>query len=194
MFNSKVYTIFLLMFVSTLACSQTIINAEKYFQSDDTVFFAVSAEYAGNRGNSLVDQIDVSVAAGYRLKSHTFKLMGGYKTLLENYKKILNGGYMQVRHNYSFLNRRMKSFAFYQLQFNDILLLTKRELVGVGVRGHLVAKDDDFIDIGTGALYELEQLNRDTESENLHKPLITSSLFFSGYRIVTDIFYFFAIG
>ncbi len=34
----------------------------------------------------------------------------------------------------------------------------------------------------------------DTESEFLYKPLITRSLFFSGYRIVTDIFYFSTIG
>jgi hypothetical protein len=161
MYKAKVYTSLVLMFVATLAYSQTIINAEKYFQPDDTAFFAVSAEYAGNRGNSIVDQLDVSIATGYRLKSHTFKLMGGYLTLLKNNEKILNGGYMQVRHNFAFLNKSMKTFAFYQLQFNDILLLTKRELVGAGVRGHLVAKGDDFLDAGTGAIYEVEQLYPD---------------------------------
>jgi len=157
--KSKVYTSLVLMFAATLACGQTIINAEKNFEPGDTAFFSLSGEYEGNRGNSVVDQLDASLATGYRFTKHTFKLMGGYSTLMEDNEKILNGGHVQVRHNLSFLKKRMKSFLFYQLQFNDILLLTKRELVGAGVRGHLLFKGDDFLDVGTGVMYELEQLD-----------------------------------
>ena len=194
----KIHFTLLVLLFSTLCYSQTIINAEKYFQPNDTAFFALSAEYAGNRGNSYVDQLDINVASGYRFARHTLRLMGGYSTLLENNQKILNGGYMQVRHNFDFSSMQIKTFAFYQLQFNDILLLTKRELVGLGLRGKLMNKGDDYFDFGSGLLYEIEQLNKDALSLNEQSltkyfrisNLISCKVSFNDRISISNVFYY----
>jgi len=157
--NKIISFIILLICFGSYSWGQTIINAEKNFEPGDTAFFSLSAEYQGNRGNSVVDQIDVGLATGYRINAHTIKMMGGYSSLLEDNKKILNGGYVQIRHNFDLTKIPIKTFSFYQLQFNDILLLKKRELFGIGIRGHLISKGENFIDIGSGTIYEIEQLD-----------------------------------
>jgi len=139
--------------------AQTIINAEKCFEPTDTTFFTLSVDYEGNRGNSMLDELDAASAYGISFKRNVFKLIGGYSTLIEDKSTILNGGYLQLRHNYSLNDALLRSFIFYQIQFNDVLLLSRRELLGLGLRGHILAKGDDFLDIGTGVMYELEQLD-----------------------------------
>ena len=123
----KCVIIFLLL--DNLGYSQTIINAERLIDDADSTIYAISLSYTGTRGNSNTDQLDISPAFILLRKKNEFKIFGGYSLLSESGNRILNSGFMHIRHNHK-LTRRIKTFEFYQLQFNDALLLTKREVFG----------------------------------------------------------------
>ena len=119
------FVIFYLSFCN-IGFSQTIINAERLINGADSTIYSVSITYAGNRGNSNTDQLDISPAIVLLRKNNDYKLFGGYNLLSQAEKNILRGGFIHLRHNYS-ITDRIKTFEFYQLQFNDVLLLSNEK-------------------------------------------------------------------
>ena len=91
--------------------------------------------------------------------------MGGYALLSEDGEGILRSGFAHIRHNYN-LSNRIQSFEFYQIQFDDVLLIEKRELFGAGLRYNLIKKDSLKIDMELGVMQENERLNPATLNPN----------------------------
>lgn len=152
------YIIFFFLLNSS-AYSQTIINAERLIDGVDSTIYAISLSYNGTKGNSNTDQLAVSPSIILLRKKNEYKLFGGYNLLSESSKTILKGGYIHFRHNYK-ISERVKTFEFYQLQFNDVLLLTKREVFGAGFRFNLINKDSLKSNFNIGLMRELEILNK----------------------------------
>ena len=94
-------------------------------------------------------------------KQNEYKLFGDYSLLSESGNEILNSGFVHIRHNYK-LSDRIKTFEFYQLQFNDVLLLEKREVFGAGLRFAVINKDSLKLNFGMGLMRESEILNKTT--------------------------------
>ncbi len=158
---NKLTYLLVFLFIAHCGYSQTIINAERLSNGTDSTIYAIAFSYAGTRGNSNVDQLDIAPTIVLMRKKNTYQLFGGYNVLSDSDKGILNSGFVHIRHNY-ILTERIRTFEFYQIQFNEVLLLTKRQVFGAGLRLGLVAKDSLKFDIGLGLMREVEILNKTT--------------------------------
>ncbi len=157
----KILKYLFFLFIAQNAYSQTIINAERYTGGGDSTLFALAFSYNGTKGNSNTDQFSISPNISLIRKKNDYMLFGGYAVLSRSNTKILNAGYVHLRHNYK-ITDRIKTFEFYQLQFNEILLLKKREVFGAGLRYSFLKKDSLNLDIGLGVMREVEILNKKT--------------------------------
>lgn len=158
---SSLYKTFFLctsIIVSIGAYSQTIINAEQLYFTKDSLAFSIKASYSGNRGNAVTDKFKLAPSFLVVGKKNDLKVFGGYSVLSTSNKSYLNNGFAHIRHNYK-LTTRLKTFEFYQIQFNEVLLLNKREVFGAGLRYGLLKKDSISFDLGIGAMHESEFLN-----------------------------------
>jgi len=153
-----IYCILLFLLFNEVSHSQTIINAERLGGGADSTIYSVSFLYNGTKGNSNTDRLNISPAFIFLRKKNEYKLFGDYSLLSAAGKGLLNSGFVHLRHNFK-LTGRIKTFEFYQLQFNDILLLTKREVFGAGLRFSLLNKDSLKFDLGMGLMREIELLD-----------------------------------
>jgi len=155
----KIFLILLLLIVlSNCVKSQTIINAESLTGSKDSTILAASISYTGNRGNLKTNQIDISPSFLMLRPHNEFKVFGSYNMLSQSGNKLLNSAYIHLRHNYRITNK-IKTFEFYQIQFNEILILQKRELYGVGFRFDFIEKDSLKTRFSFGIMREKEELD-----------------------------------
>ena len=151
--------LFIFLLLAKYGNSQTIINAERLTDGADSAIYSFAFSYNGTKGNSNTDQFDISPNVVLLREKNSYKLLGGYSLLSESRNKILNTGFVHIRHNFKF-NERVKTFEFYQIQFNEILLLTKREVFGAGLRFSLFNYDSLKFDFGAGIMREEEVLNK----------------------------------
>jgi len=150
--------IILFLFLSNLGNTQTIINAERLIGGQDSTIYALAFSYSGTKGNSNTDQFKISPSFVLLKEKHEYKLFGAYSLLSDSDKRILESGFFHLRHNFKLTNR-IKTFEFYQLQFNEVLLLSKREVYGGGIKFNLLKRDSTAIDFSTGLMREIEFLN-----------------------------------
>lgn len=155
--NFKLLTFFLLF--ASLATSQTIINAERVGSERDSSVYSLNLMYSGTRGNVTTDQISLSPVVVLKRKKNELKVFASYNVLSQSGNKILNSGYAHARHNYN-IKSNLKSVVFYQLQFNEVLRLNKREVIGAGFRFNVVNKDSVSAGLSVGVMHEYELLNR----------------------------------
>ena len=141
--------------------SQTIINAERLKNYHDSTVFSVFMAYNGTRGNVLTDRLDLEPSLLLVRPKHNVKLFGGYSLLSRSGDRILNSGFLHLRHNYK-IDHRLKSFAFYQIQYNEILLLNRRTVAGSGLRFSFLRSDSTMFDLGAGIMREHEFLDAST--------------------------------
>lgn len=149
-------SLFLLMLALTTS-SQTIINAERVGGKDSTVF-ACSINYQGTRGNASTNQLHLSPVVLLKGSKQELKLFGAYHVLASSAGNLLNSAYVHARHHFA-LNSRVKTLAFYQLQFNEILQLNKREVFGSGFRFEAVRSDSLSLALSAGVMHEYELLD-----------------------------------
>lgn len=76
---------------------------------------------------------------------------------MEEGEELINESYGQIRYNY-FISDRFRDFHFIQIQKNKSLLLINRKLAGTGLRINLFSNNSLAIDVGTGLMYEIENL------------------------------------
>ena len=149
----------LLLVISISSFSQTIINAERLVGVDSTIY-ALNFNYAGTRGNLNTDRLGIAPSMIFIRGNHDIKLLGGYTYLQSRGSTILHNGYIHLRHNYN-ITDRLKTFEYYQIQFNEMLLLTNRQVLGAGLRYQLVDKQNIDFDMGGSLMREYEKLNEE---------------------------------
>jgi putative salt-induced outer membrane protein YdiY len=157
----KLTLVLLIVCASCNLTAQTIINAEKLHSQGDSLSFSFQLDYSGTQGNVVTDQLDLAPSFVKIGKKHDFKLFGAYSILTTDQNNVLNGAFGHLRHNYK-ITERLKTFEFYQRQFNEVLLLTTREVYGGGLRYSIINQDSLLLDFGGGLMYENEYLNKET--------------------------------
>ncbi len=171
--------IFFLLLIAKYGSSQTIINAERLISGSDSTIYAMSLSYNGTNGNSVTTQLNIAPSIIFVRAKNDYKILGGYSLLSEDNNGILNSGFVHLRHNYKIADR-IKTFEFYQIQFNEVILLTKREVFGAGLRFNLIKKNSLKFDLEAGLMREMETLDKtklalnETFSANVYRLTLVS--------------------
>ena len=146
---------------------QSIVNTEKLF-NDTEDGFATAAELMGSAisGNANVLLVEYSMNFRYRWGKNNLKLLTGGEFIREDQADVSNNLFSQLRYNYHF-NDKNRLVSLYQIQYNKVLLLNRRQLLGLGLRHRLIDKGSDSTnrfksDFTLGIMQEEEQLNAET--------------------------------
>ena len=172
---------------------QSIVNTEKMLPSlnnPKVLLLKLGGNLSG--GNIEISQLKASVNAGMIQGKNTFRVMGGTGVLISQGVLVKNNAFGQLRHNAA-LTEKVKTFGFYQLQSNNVLLLLRRQLAGGGIRMDLLRSKVDSVgnrtfsmSVMVGAMYEEELLdqNKVETGVTFHEEALrlTNSLGFS-YQI-----------
>ena len=138
---------------------QTIINAEQLILDGDSLRWSLQGSYIGNAGNASTHEFSVVPGFMWIRKKEELKVFGSYNALFSSNQRLLNSGFIHLRAGRNVLQKG-KWYAFYQLQFNEILLMTKRELIGGGYRVEFIDRDSISDAIALGLMHEYELLDR----------------------------------
>jgi len=156
----KINTILLIICSLTAFSQQSIVNVERSSPRTDSSS-VINVDGLGNfiGGNNDLYLISSSVGYGQNFGSNSVKLIGG-GSYITSYNSVLNNSWFgQLRHNYE-LSDYVKTFVFYQYQYNNVLLLDRRQLGGAGVRFKVMPDSSKVtFDILTGLMFEEELLN-----------------------------------
>ena len=161
----KIFFGILLLLFQNFSFSQSIVNTEKLFTTNDEGI-GISSELAGSAisGNTSILVLEYGLNFSFKRNKNYFRLLSGGEYMNENNEEVANGLFSQLRYNY-FFNKKLRFFAFTQVQKNSILLLERRFLVGSGIRRNLIDIKKDStnryeFDVSLGLMQEEELLNK----------------------------------
>lgn len=153
------------------ARAQTILNVERLQPGDvDGWHWGVEGSASVAAGNSEYVDVFTGVVLGHRWASGDWlRMFGGIDYLSEEDESLERDQYLHVRFNRQ-LTDRWKTFHFAQIQSSHSDLLERRILLGSGIRWRLIDGRTSF-DLGTGVMYESEDLDPDEDEEIGAHPL-----------------------
>jgi hypothetical protein len=154
-----------LLLLSVLICtagfSQSIVNTEKAMPTTDDKFH-LSSNFMGSniKGNINISLLNIDVNCGVSVDSvNIIRALAGINMLSTNKNLTNNIGFLQLRYNRS-IAKNIKTFTFTQVQYNNILLLKTRFLLGSGLRFEYGNDSSIFkYAILLGGMYEYESLD-----------------------------------
>ena len=156
--------VFILFSFSNIILSQSIVNTEKLFTTNDEGL-GISSELSGSSisGNASVLLLEYSLNFSYKNKKHYLRSLSGGENIRESDEEVSNSLFTQLRYNY-FIDKKSRFYSFAQLQSNAILLLEQRSLLGGGYRRNIIDIKVDTskryeLDLSAGVMQELELLN-----------------------------------
>lgn len=160
----KIVLILLASISLTAFSQQSIVNIERSSPSTDSLT-VINVDLLGNLigGNNDLQLASASVGIGKHFgKNDLVRIIGG-QSYIKSYDAILNNSFFaQLRHNHE-LSDHMRTFAFYQYQYNNVLLIDRRQIGGAGLRFNLLPDTNKFrVDVLLGVMYEEELLNQST--------------------------------
>jgi hypothetical protein len=157
----RFWAFLLILALPSGACGQAILNVESLQREGSKGFGArISSNLNLTSGNTEVFQLGGSLGVGFLSEHHWIRLFGGLDRLSKGSDEIVNNEYAHLRYNY-LIARSFRSFHFLQLQTNEELFLKRRFLVGSGLRYSLLKGEGAKLDVGTGAMLEMERLDPD---------------------------------
>lgn len=150
----------------TILNAQSIINTEKALvTSDRKIHISGDISTVLSQGNVNIILMNTELNMGWQPDSiNTIRVMGGLNLLNQNGNTLNNVGFIHFRHNYQ-INKWMKSFAFYQAQYNNIIFLEQRHILGAGLRMGVKKNNFDFA-VLIGVMYEHEDLDESFLKQN----------------------------
>lgn len=144
--------------------SAQLVNIESKRMQTDSVRFSLNADFSfshTNNDGSQVNQVDAAVTT--QLKSKDLKkiyfLLGNYEFIDSGEKNLENSWFLHGRFNYK-LNELIRLESFLQGQYNQLLIVEQRNLVGAGVRVKWVDKNRFSGYAGNSYMYEIEYSDR----------------------------------
>ena len=156
----------LVLLLSTLwaapLSAQAILNVERFHSGEvEGMHAAVTLSGKGTLGNSEVIDAKLEGIVGHRSDRHWPRLIvGGSYLRKRGQEPIFDNRFAQVRYSY-ILTPRAETFTFVQAQRNETLRLKERWLVGGGARRHFGGPGGFSLNLGTGAMWEVEHVTAD---------------------------------
>ncbi len=173
---------FILLFIGLIAMArlsaQTIVNTETLMLAGDSGFMW-TAGIGGDVSVGNSDVMDVNADAGltWDWGRTALKVIGSWNSLSEEGESIQGNAFAHIRAEVGDLDR-LQVFGFIQSSNNDVLLMTSRNLVGVGLKRSLWSGDRSYGTASWGGFWEAESYS--AEFEVSPTELIRNSVVFSG--------------
>jgi len=182
-----------LLFISFESFSQ-VLNIEPFRTVGDTnkVFGSFDGTFNASKTTKQIMQIGINSYLDYKSKKnktrkHILILVSNYNWLKAvsdgTTLSYLNDGFEHLRYNYAFLDR-LKGEAFIQYQFNRIMNLRNRELVGFGLRYKVNDSKSLRMYIGSSLMNETNHISYSNISININ--YIKSSNYFTFTSYIND--------
>lgn len=142
------------------AAAQAILNVERLQPRNVHGWHAgVEGSLDVARGNSSHTNITTGLATGYRWPDDWIRAFTGINYQSKDTGSLDNDRYLHLRYNH-WWKERVQSFHFVQLQGSHSGVIHDRFLLGSGVRLRVAGRTRTTFDVGSGVMYELEDLNR----------------------------------
>ena len=152
-------TLALAMCCHVVLTAQSIVNIEKRRIVTDTIGWAGSANLSFRFNKNVDKQFALSTTSHLQYKSQkTLYLLLGNVSLVEaGGKRFVNAGFIHFRINRK-LGKVIRWEAFSQYQYNSILQVDQRTLIGTGPRLKLFHSDKFRLYQGTLYMFEHEEI------------------------------------
>ena len=153
--------------------SAQLVNIESRRMQTDSIRFVLNADFSFNHTNNdgiEVNQLDAIVTSQVKSKDlkKIYLLLGNYKLIDADEKNLQNSWFLHGRFNYKF-NALLRLEAFIQGQYNELLVVEQRNLVGLGLRVKWMDKENFTGYTGNSYLYEMEHSDEAGTTEYNHR-------------------------
>jgi len=160
--------IVLLIFGFTLNSQAQLVNIESQRVQSDSVRTITVLDLLynyQNNNNEELSLINFSATHQYKTKDlkNYFLLLGNIDYSLANGEELSNSGLIHFRYNRK-LNDRLRIEAFSQYQYNKILGIESRNLIGIGPRYKINKSDKMVFYIGSLLMQEFEKASDNTKT------------------------------
>lgn len=155
----KRYLIFCFTFILSIHLFSQIVNIESQRIHSDTTGWdgTLEAGFAVNQNNNLLISATTNAHVQYKTRKDLFMVLGGWRFTNGGTSRFVNDGMVHIRYNRKF-NSWLRLEVFGQVQYNELLNLRLRTLVGMGPRFKFV--DKKFMHMYTGVIYMFEYENQ----------------------------------
>lgn len=151
----KILGVFFILFITQV--QGQIVNIESQRIHNDTTGFdgTVEAGFSVNQNNALLISATAGSHIQYKTKKDLFMLVGNWRFTNGGTERFVNDGMGHFRYNHKF-TKWLRLEAFTQVQYNELLNLRLRYLVGMGPRFKLIDKKTVNMYVGTLYMFEYE--------------------------------------
>ncbi len=167
---------FFLLIVSSITVTlfSQVVNIESQRIHTDTTGWdgTVEAGFSVNQNNTVLLSATTNAHVQYKTKKDVYMLLGNWRFTNGGTNRFVNDGMAHFRYNHSF-TKWLKLEAFTQVQYNQLLNLRFRYLVGMGPRFKMV--DKPYLKLYSGLAYMFEY------EENVGPDTVEYNNRFSGY-------------
>ncbi|WP_339652600.1 hypothetical protein, partial [uncultured Salegentibacter sp.] len=165
---------FLLLFLLLPFLGQAqLVNIETKRLQTDSTRFVLNADFAFNHSNNdgvSVNQINGTLTTQLKSKDlkKTYLFLGNYRLIDADEGNLQNSWFLHTRFNYKF-NQLLRFEAFLQGQYNQLLVVEQRNLVGAGLRLKWMNRENFSGYLGNSYMYEVEYSDRAGTTEYNHR-------------------------
>ena len=144
--------------------SAQLVNIESKRIQTDSVRFTLAADFSFNHSNNdgiQVTQIDAALTTQLKSKDlrKIYFLLGNYRLIDAEEGNLQNAWFLHGRFNYQF-TEVLRFEAFVQGQYNQLLVVEQRNLIGAGLRVKWMDKERFTGYAGNSYMYEVEYSER----------------------------------
>ncbi|WP_373057493.1 DUF481 domain-containing protein [Zunongwangia sp. H14] len=174
-----------------------LVNIESKRMQTDSIKFALNADisydYTNNDGNQ-VNEIDAALTTQIKSKDlkKAYLLLGNYQLIDSDGKSLQKSWFLHGRFNYK-LSNLLRFESFLQGQYNQLLVVKQRNLVGLGLRIKWMDREYFNAYAGNSYMYEVEYSDKAQSTEYNHRnsTYISLSYFFKSQRFsIANTFYY----
>lgn len=146
-------------FIGQSLDAQAVVNIEQKRIVTDTLGWAGNATMNFQYNKNIVEQFSLNTSAHVQFKAQKslYLLLGNLALLEAGNKDFVNSGFLHFRYNRK-MGKLLRWEAFSQVQFNRLLQVRQRILVGTGPRLKLLSSKKFSLYQATLVMYEHEEI------------------------------------
>lgn len=174
-----------------------LVNIETKRIQTDSIRFVLNADFAFHHLNNdgiSVNQINGTLTTQFKSKNlkKTYLFLGNYKLIDADEDNLQNSWFLHARFNYKF-NELLRFEGFLQGQYNQLLVVEQRNLIGAGLRMKWINRKYFSAYLGNSYMYEVEYSERAGTTNYNHRNSTYLSLSYlsqSKRFSITNTFYY----